>query len=283
MWITIIILILENEYNPDYGFFQEDTTMRLKNKVAIITGGNSGIGLATARVFLNEGAKVAITGRNPKTLAEAAETLGGGVLPLQVDVNDVKAMEEAFAKAAAELGKIDIVFANAGIPGETAVGKTSLETFEAIVRTNFTAVFFTVQAALPHLNDNASVILNGSVHAVLGIPGYSAYAGTKGAVRAMTRNLASELAPRGIRVNQVTPGGTRTPIWNSRATTTEEMSALEAQIGAMSPLGRMSEADEIAKAALYFASDDSLNVSGIEITVDGGATGAPYGAKVFGR
>jgi NAD(P)-dependent dehydrogenase (short-subunit alcohol dehydrogenase family) len=281
MWITIIILILESNHNPDCRFFQEDTTMRLKNKVAIITGGNSGIGLATARVFLNEGAKVAITGRNPKTLAQAAEALGGGVLTLQVDVNDAKAMEEAFAKAAAELGKLDIVFANAGIPGATPLGQTSVEAFEAIVRTNFTAVFFTVQAALPHLNDNASVILNGSVHAVLGIPGYSAYAGTKGAVRAMTRNLASELAPRGIRVNQVTPGGTRTPIWNPSAPTREEMDALEARIGGLSPLGRMSEADEIAKAALYLASDDSLNVSGIEITVDGGATGAPSGAKIF--
>jgi NAD(P)-dependent dehydrogenase (short-subunit alcohol dehydrogenase family) len=281
MWITIIILILESNHNPDCRFFQEDTTMRLKNKVAIITGGNSGIGLATARVFLNEGAKVAITGRNPKTLAQAAEALGGGVLTLQVDVNDAKAMEEAFAKAAAELGKLDIVFANAGIPGATPLGQTSVEAFEAIVRTNFTAVFFTVQAALPHLNDNASVILNGSVHAVLGIPGYSAYAGTKGAVRAMTRNLASELAPRGIRVNQVTPGGTRTPIWNPSAPTREEMDALEARIGGLSPLGRMSEADEIAKAALYLACDDSLNVSGIEITVDGGATGAPSGAKIF--
>jgi NAD(P)-dependent dehydrogenase (short-subunit alcohol dehydrogenase family) len=257
--------------------------MRLQNKVAVITGGNSGIGLATAELFLKEGAKVVITGRNAKTLAEAAEKLGKGVLALQVDVNDVAETAEAFNKAAAEFGKFDIVFANAGIAGETAIGKTTLEQFETIVRTNFTSVFFTVQAALPHLNDKASVILNGSVHAVLGIPGYSAYAGTKGAVRAMTRNLASELAPRGIRVNQVTPGGTRTPIWSSRALTEEAASALEAQIGAMSPLGRMSEADEIAKAALYLASDDSLNVTAIEITVDGGATSAPSGAKAFRR
>jgi NAD(P)-dependent dehydrogenase (short-subunit alcohol dehydrogenase family) len=255
--------------------------MRLKNKVAVITGGNSGIGLATAQLFLAEGAKVAITGRNAKTLGEASEKLGKGVLALQVDVNDVGGMETAFAKVAAEFGGIDIVFANAGIPGETAVGKTTLEQFETIVRTNFTAVFFTVQAALPHLNDNASVILNGSVHAVLGIPGYSAYAGTKGAVRSMTRNLASELAPRGIRVNQVTPGGTRTPIWNTRALTPDAASALETQIGNMSPLGRMSEADEIAGAALYLASDESRNVTAIEITVDGGATGAPSGAKLF--
>jgi len=255
--------------------------MRLKNKVAVVTGGNSGIGLATARLFLAEGAKVVITGRNPQTLAAAAEELGGNVLALRADTTDIPAMEKAFAEAAQKLGKFDIVFANAGIGGETALGKTTLEQFESIVRINFTGVFFTVQAALLYLNDGGSVILNGSVHAVLGIPGYSAYAGTKGAVRAMTRNLASELAPRGIRVNQVTPGATKTPIWNSRAATPEAMDALEARFGGLSPLGRMSEADEIAKAALYFASDDSANVTAIEITVDGGAVNAPSGAKIF--
>ncbi|MGM4980786.1 SDR family oxidoreductase [Hyphomicrobiales bacterium] len=255
--------------------------MRLKNKVAVVTGGNSGIGLATARLFLAEGAKIVITGRNPQTLAAAAEELGGNVLALRADTTDIPAMEKAFAEAAQKLGKFDIVFANAGIGGETALGKTTLEQFESIVRINFTGVFFTVQAALPYLNDGGSVILNGSVHAVLGIPGYSAYAGTKGAVRAMTRNLASELAPRGIRVNQVTPGATKTPIWNSRAATPEAMDALEARFGGLSPLGRMSEADEIAKAALYFASDDSANVTAIEITVDGGAVNAPSGAKIF--
>lgn len=255
--------------------------MRLKNKVAVITGGNSGIGLATARLFLAEGAKVVITGRNPQTLAAAAEELGGGVLALQADTTDIPAMEKAFAQAAEKLGKFDIVFANAGIGGETPVGQTTLEQFETIVRINFTGVFFTVQAALPHLNDGGSVILNGSVHAVLGIPGYSAYAGTKGAVRAMTRNLASELAPRGIRVNQVTPGATKTPIWDSRSATPDAKDALEAYLGSLSPLGRMSEADELAKAALYLASDDSVNVTAIEITVDGGAVNAPSGAKIF--
>ncbi|NLR95859.1 SDR family oxidoreductase [Rhizobium sp. P38BS-XIX] len=255
--------------------------MRLKNKVALITGGNSGIGLATARLFLAEGAKVAITGRNAKTLAEAAAELGGDVLALQADTTDIPGMEKAFAEAAQKLGNFDVVFANAGIGGDTPLGNTTLEQFETIVRINFTGVFFTVQAALPYLNDGASVILNGSVHAVLGIPGASAYAGTKGAVRAMTRNLASELAPRAIRVNQVTPGATKTPIWNPRAPTPDAMDALEARFGGMSPLGRMSEADEIASAALYFASDDSTNVTAMEITVDGGAINAPAGAKMF--
>jgi len=255
--------------------------MRLNNKVALITGGNSGIGLATAKVFLSEGAKVVITGRNPETLAAAGKALGGNVLAVKVDVTDIAATEEAFAEAAEKVGKFDIVFANAGIGGVTPLGQTTFEQFNRIISTNLTAVFFTVQSALPHLNEGASVILNGSVHAVLGAPGWSAYAATKAGVRAMTRNLASELAPRGIRVNQVTPGGTKTPIWSPFAQTDDAMSALEEKLGSMSALGRMSEAEEIGKAALYLASDDAANITGIEITVDGGMTSAPSGAKIF--
>jgi len=255
--------------------------MRLNNKVALITGGNSGIGLATAKVFLSEGAKVVITGRNPETLAAAEKALGGNVLAVKVDVTDIAATEKAFAEAAEKVGKFDIVFANAGIGGVTPLGQTTFEQFNRIISTNLTAVFFTVQSALPHLNEGASVILNGSVHAVLGAPGWSAYAATKAGVRAMTRNLASELAPRGIRVNQVTPGGTKTPIWSPFAQTDDAMSALEEKLGGMSALGRMSEAEEIGKAALYLASDDAANITGIEITVDGGMTSAPSGAKIF--
>jgi NAD(P)-dependent dehydrogenase (short-subunit alcohol dehydrogenase family) len=139
-----------------------------------------------------------------------------------------------------------------------------------------TAVFFTIQAAAPLLNPGASIILNGSVHAVMGVPGYSAYAATKAGVRAMTRNLASEFAPRGIRVNQVTPGGTKTPIWSGQAPTDAAMAGLEKTLA-----GRMGEAEEIAKAALYLASDEASYVTGAEIVVDGGATGAPIGAPVY--
>jgi NAD(P)-dependent dehydrogenase (short-subunit alcohol dehydrogenase family) len=142
-------------------------------------------------------------------------------------------------------------------------------------------VFFTVQAAATHLNERASIILNGSVHAVMGVPGYSAYAATKAGVRAMTRNLASEFAPRGIRVNQVTPGAARTPIWSASAPTDEAMVALEQRIVRTIPLGRFGEADEVAKAVLFLASDDASNVTGAEIVVDGGATGAPQGAPIY--
>lgn len=254
--------------------------MRLANKTALITGGGSGIGLATARVFLAEGARVAIVGRRKNTLDEAATMLGGNVLAIQADVTDVTSLEEAVSTTVERFGELDVVFANAGIAEVSPLGRTSLETFEQVIRTNLTAVFFTVQAALPHLRNGASIILNGSVHAVLGIPGWSAYAAAKGGVRTLTRNLASELAPRGIRVNQVTPGGTKTRLWSPLAPTEDAMAALEARIVRGVPLGRMSEADEIAKAALYLASDDAANVTATEIVVDGGATGAPFGAPI---
>jgi NAD(P)-dependent dehydrogenase (short-subunit alcohol dehydrogenase family) len=255
--------------------------MRLEGKTALITGGNSGIGLATARLFLKEGARVAITGRNQKTLDAAVAEMGSGLLAIQADVTDVEATERAVTETVEKFGKLDIVFANAGIPGATPVGETSLASFDEIIRTNLTAVFFTVQATAAHLNPGASIILNGSVHAVMGIPGYSAYAATKAGVRAMTRNLAAEFAPRGIRVNQVTPGGTKTPIWLDQAPTQDAMAVLEQRISGMTALGRMGEAEEIAQAALYLASDEASYVTGTEIVVDGGATGAPVGAAIF--
>jgi len=255
--------------------------MRLKGKTAFITGGNSGIGLATARLFIAEGARVAITGRSQETLDAAVKELGPNAVAIQADLHDVSAIEQSIEKAVAAFGKIDIVFANAGIGGSTPLGQTNLEAFENIIKTNLTGVFFTIQAAVPHLNDKASIILNGSVHAVIGMPGWSAYAATKGAVRSMTRVLASELAPRGIRVNQVTPGGTRTPIWSPMAPSAVEMEVLEKRIGMMAPLGRIGEAEEVANVALFLASDESSNVTAGEIVVDGGATDAPLGAPIY--
>jgi hypothetical protein len=155
--------------------------------------GNSGIGLATARLFVAEGAKVAITGRNQATLEAAAKELGPNALAIVADANDIAATEAAVKRAVEKFGKLDVVFANAGIPGNTPVGSTTLEAFESVIRTNITSVFFTVQAAAPHLNEGASIILNGSVISVLGNPGYAAYAASKAGVRAMARVMASEL------------------------------------------------------------------------------------------
>jgi NAD(P)-dependent dehydrogenase (short-subunit alcohol dehydrogenase family) len=255
--------------------------VRLANKTALITGGNSGIGLTTARLFVKEGAKVAITGRDQARLEAAAKELGPNAIALVADATDVAATEKAVAQAAERLGQLDIVFANAGISASTPLGGTSLETFESVLRTNVTAVFFTVQAAVPHMRDGGSIVLNGSVISVLGNPTYAAYAASKGAVRAMARVMASELSPRGIRVNVVSPGGTSTPIWHRTAPTPEAVVALEARIAKTIPLGRFGKPEEVAKTVLFLASDDASNVQGAEIFVDGGATASPAGAPIF--
>src|SRR3984957_3414199 len=168
-----------------------EALVRLANKTAFITGGNSGIGLATARAFVAAGAKVAITGRNQATLEAAAKELGPNAFAIVADATDIAATENAVAKAVEKFGKLDIVFANAGIPGSTPGGGTTLAAFESVIRTNLAAVFFTVQAAVPHLNDGASIILNGSVISVLGNPGYAAYAASKAGVAAGGRARAA--------------------------------------------------------------------------------------------
>jgi NAD(P)-dependent dehydrogenase (short-subunit alcohol dehydrogenase family) len=259
-----------------------EAPVRLANKTAFITGGNSGIGLATAKLFVAEGARVVITGRNKATLEAAAKALGPNALAIEADATDIAATEAAIKQAVAKFGKLDVVFANAGIAGGTPLGSATLETFEKVIRTNITAVFFTIQAAVPHLNDGgASIILNGSVISVLGNPGYSAYAASKAGVRAMARVMASELSPRNIRVNVVSPGAIRTPIWGEAIATPEAEKAFEKRIGAITPLGRIGEPDHISRTVLFLASDDAAHVQGQELFVDGGATASPSGAPVF--
>jgi NAD(P)-dependent dehydrogenase (short-subunit alcohol dehydrogenase family) len=255
--------------------------MRLANKTALITGGNSGIGLATAKVLVEEGAKVVITGRNKETLAAAANELGPNALALVADATDIEATEAAIRKGAGKFGNYDVLFANAGIAGNTPLGGSTVEAFEKVISTNLTGVFFTVQSALPYLNDNASIILNGSVISVLGIPGYSAYGAAKAGVRAMARIMASELSPRGIRVNVVAPGAIRTPIWGAAIATPEAEQAFEKRIALATPLGRLGETEHISKTVLFLASDDAAHIQGQELFVDGGATASPSGAPIY--
>ena len=254
---------------------------RLANKTALITGGNSGIGLATAELFVAEGARVIITGRNRETLDAAARELGPNAFAVVADATDVAATEAAIKKGVEKLGKLDIVFANAGIPGGTPIGGTTLAAFENVIRTNLTAVFFTVQAAVAQMNDGGSIILNGSVISRLGNPGYAAYAATKAGVTAMARVMVSELSPRNIRINVVAPGAIRTPIWGPATATPEAEKVFEKRIGLSTPLGRIGEPDHIAKTVLFLASDDAAHIQGQEIFVDGGATSSPAGAPIY--
>jgi NAD(P)-dependent dehydrogenase (short-subunit alcohol dehydrogenase family) len=255
--------------------------MRLSGKTALITGGNSGIGLATARVFLEQGARVAITGRDQATLDQAVSSLGPDAVAFRADLLDPGATEAAIRSAAEGFGHLDIVVANAGIAGNTPVGGTTAEQFERIMTTNVTGVFLTVQAAAPYLRKGASVILIGSVHAVLGAPGYAAYAASKGAIRAMSRVLASELSLAGVRVNVVVPGATRTPIWSRFGRGPDGLATLEPRMVRAVPTGRISEVEEIANTILFLASDDATNIQGTEIVVDGGLTSSPSGAPIY--
>jgi NAD(P)-dependent dehydrogenase (short-subunit alcohol dehydrogenase family) len=258
--------------------------MKLAGKKALITGGNSGIGLATARLFVSEGAEVAITGRDQKTLDEAVAQLGSKAHGYRVDVTVAEDRKKLFAELSKDFGKLDIVFANAGISGRTPTGTTDEAIFENVVRTNLNSAFFTVNSAAPLLNDNGSVIFNGSVHNYLGQSGLAAYAATKGGLVSMARAIAADLAPRKIRVNVVAPGATKTPIWNRgpRANATQEESAkLSSFVSSTVPLGRWGEPEDLAKAVLFLASDDSSYINAVEFVVDGGMTGAPFGAPVL--
>ncbi|HEX7157891.1 MAG TPA: SDR family oxidoreductase [Edaphobacter sp.] len=255
--------------------------MRLQGKKAFITGGNSGIGLATAKLFVDEGAEVIITGRNQETLNEAVKFLGPKAHAFQVEITDSKARKDVFKKAGEKFGKLDILFVNAGVPGTTRAGSSSEELFRQIVDINLTSAYFTVEDSLPYLKDGASVIFNGSVIGTLGLPGYSAYAATKAAIRALARTLTADLSPRGIRVNVVAPGGTKTPIWTRSGQRTEQqLSGLDKWLSSTVPLGRMGEPEEIAKAVLFLASDDSSYVQGVELFVDGGLAASPLGGAI---
>jgi NAD(P)-dependent dehydrogenase (short-subunit alcohol dehydrogenase family) len=255
--------------------------MRLKDKTALITGGNSGIGLASARMMIAQGARVAITGRDRSKLDAAAAELGGSVLALAVDLDVPSQIETMAATVHREFGALDILFANAGMSGPTPLGSTTAEKFEAMLRTNLTAVFLTVQELLPSMAAGSSIILNGSVMRQMGNPGAAAYAATKGGITAMAKVFASELAPVGIRVNCVIPGATDTPIWSRGARAhipvEETMQAINRSI----PIGRIATPDEIANAVVFLASDESAGMTAAEIVVDGGTIGAPYGAPAY--
>ena len=253
---------------------------KLDNKLALITGGNSGIGLATARLFVEEGAHVAITGRNEKTLRAAAKSLGHASFAIRADVTVAAERERIFSEVKQRFGALDILFANAGYSAATPLGRTELSAFEQQVQLNFISVFFTVQGALPLLRDGAAIVLISSLTSKIGPPATSAYAGSKAAVRAMAKCLAAELSPRAIRVNVVTPGYTRTPLWE-RTRTPEQIAAVNQLLPKIVPLERWAEAEEVARAVLFLASRDSSYIQGAEIVIDGGTSNLPAGTRAF--
>lgn len=255
--------------------------MQLKDKVAVVTGGDSGIGLASARLFLQEGAKIVLMSNNAQTLGAAREQLGERTVTLEADVTSPEALGVAFGQVGRQLGRVDVLLASAGIVAPTPLDGTPHALFERVMRINVCGAFYTVQAALPFLRPGASVILLGSIVATMGIAGFSAYAASKAGLSGMARALASELTPSGIRVNTLVPGPTRTPIWNALAHTEEDLKALEAGLLKSIPIGRLNEAAEVAHAALFLASSHSSGMQAAEIVIDGGASRAPQGAPVY--
>ncbi len=240
--------------------------MRLEKKVALITGGNSGIGLATAKQFVNEGAYVFITGRRKEELAAAVKEIGQNVTGVQGDVSNLDDLDRLFAQIKREKGKIDIVFANAGFAKFASLGKITEEHYDSLFNANVKGLLFTVQKALPLMPDGASIILNASIVSKKGTPEWSVYSATKAAVRSFARTWTSDLKSRRIRVNAVSPGYTDTAPWRPIEGADQVMQTISSGI----PLGRFGTPDEIAKAALFLASDDSSYVTGTELFVDGG-------------
>ncbi len=243
---------------------------RLEGKVAVITGGNSGIGLATAKRFQEEGARVAILGRSRKTLDEAVKTIGNGVLAVQGDVAKFADIDKVYAEVAQKLGKIDVLFVNAGVAKFVPFAETSESIYDEQFDINIKGAYFTIQKALPLLNDGASIILNTSVVDQKGTAGASAYAATKAALRSLARTTAAELAGRGIRVNTVAPGPIVTPILGRSGLPKEALDEFAKGITAQIPMKRFGQPEEVAGAVAFLASQDASYITGVEINVDGG-------------
>jgi NAD(P)-dependent dehydrogenase (short-subunit alcohol dehydrogenase family) len=243
---------------------------KLEGKIALVTGGNGGIGLATAKRFVSEGAYVFITGRRAEELAAAVKEIGKNVTGVQGDVSKLADLDRLFAQIKREKGKLDIVFANAGVAKYARLGSITEELFDSIFNTNVKGMLFTVQKALPLLPDGASIILNASVVGSKGLPTNSVYSATKAAVRSFARTWTTDLKDRHIRVNAVSPGSTDTPGARDLLASSEVGEQRKKMIATVTPLGRFGTPDEIAKAVLFLACDDSSYVTGIELFVDGG-------------
>ncbi len=243
---------------------------KLTGKVAVITGGSTGMGLATARLFVAEGARVIITGRSQETLDAAVADIGHGLEAVQGDISKLDDLARLRDHVETAYGRVDILFANAGGGLLGPVGAVTERDFDRTVDTNFKGTFFTVQTLLPLMPDGGSIILNTSVAGSSGLPDFSVYSATKAAIRSFARTWTTDLKARGIRVNALAPGQIDTEIMRTAGLTQEQVDGFIAQVVPQIPLGRMGRSDEIAKVALFLGSDDSSYVTGVELTVDGG-------------
>ena len=243
---------------------------RLEGKVAVVTGGNSGIGLAAAIRLQEEGAKVAISGRSKQTLSDAVKSIGNGILAVQSDVANLADIDKLFTEVGQKLGKIDVLFVNAGVAKFAPLSDTSEKVFDEQYDINIKGAYFTIQKALPYLNDGASIILNTSVVDQKGTIGASAYASTKAALRSIARTAAAELVGRGIRVNTVAPGPITTPIFGRTGLPQEAIDDFAKGVLERVPMKRFGKPEEVAGAVAFLASQDASYITGVEINVDGG-------------
>ncbi len=243
---------------------------RLTGKVAVVTGGNSGIGLATAQRFHEEGARVVISGRDQKTLDQAVKTIGGDIIAIRADVSKLGDLDRLYKTVADKFGKIDVLFANAGIAKFAPVNDSTEILFDEVFDVNVKGVYFTIQKALPLLNDGASIIINSSVVNETGAAGASVYAATKAAVRSFARTLTTELVDRGIRINVVSPGPITTPIFGRTGLPQEQVDEFARDIVSKVPMKRFGKPEEVADAVLFLATPESSYITGVDINVDGG-------------
>ena len=243
---------------------------RLTGKRALITGGTTGIGLETARQFLSEGARVAITGKNPETLEAARKELGPDVLVLASDASDAVAQKLVARSIQEKFGQLDMLFANAGVVDMRPLEKFDAEGFDRSFAINLKGPYFLIQALLPVFANPASIVLNSSVNAHIGMPNTTVYAASKAALLSLVRTLSGELIARGIRVNAVSPGPVSTPLYNKLGLSPDQLSAVAASIQGQVPAGRFGSPSEIAAAVVYLASDESAFTVGSELLIDGG-------------
>ncbi|MEN9909334.1 MAG: hypothetical protein RLZZ540_2483 [Bacteroidota bacterium] len=243
---------------------------KLSNKIAIVTGGNSGIGYAAAKDFKENGAKVIITGRNEQATFKAAQELG--ITGIVSDQSDLKSIDSLVDEVKSKFGKIDIVFLNAGLAAFAPLDQASEEHYDAIMNVNVKGVYFTLQKLLPILNDGASVVLNTSINASVGMPNSSVYAASKAALLSLNRVFATELAPRKIRINAISPGPVETPLYGKLGLNQEEVDGFGKILGEKILLKRFGQAEEIAKSVTFLASADASFITGTELVVDGGLT-----------